>query len=134
MKRRKRRSSWASSFAMGAGRRSLYPSVWRLRPSRQRDTLLSLLAEAEEPGRASRLATIVPDQAAENGRFRHPRRSHEIESTFGYAYQFDASLYARSSALFGGERSGQNRGQGRRTDLNSETGSSTPLRSIPARL
>lgn len=34
--------------------------------------------------------------AAENARFRHPSTEHgRIESTFGYAYQFDASRYAR---------------------------------------
>ena len=37
-----------------------------------------------------------PIMAAENDRFRHPSPDlSKIESTFGYAYQFDASLYAR---------------------------------------
>ncbi|UUL83671.1 tryptophan halogenase family protein [Sphingomonas qomolangmaensis] len=36
-----------------------------------------------------------PIVAAEQNRFRHPAAEHDrIESTFGYAYQFDASLYA----------------------------------------
>ena len=47
-----------------------------------------------EPQRLSDYS--YPIIAAENGRFQFPDSDHsKIESTFGYAYQFDSSLYAR---------------------------------------
>jgi tryptophan halogenase len=48
-------------------------------------------------GDTTRLAEYsFPIMLAEMGRFRHPDTDHSrIESTFGYAYQFDASRYAR---------------------------------------
>jgi len=76
-------------------------------------------------GDASRLDEYsFPIMAAENGRFRHPSPDlSKIESTFGYAYQFDASLYARFLRRYS-EANGVVRTEGKvvGTHLNSETG------------
>jgi tryptophan halogenase len=52
---------------------------------------------ARSLGDTTRLSEYsFPIMLAEQGRFRHPDTDHSrIESTFGYAYQFDASRYAR---------------------------------------
>jgi tryptophan 7-halogenase len=65
-----------------------------------------------------------PIMAAEAARFRHPSPDlSSIESTFGYAYQFDASLYAAFLRKYS-EASGVVRTEGKVVDtvLNSETG------------
>ena len=65
-----------------------------------------------------------PIMAAENGRFRHPSPDlTKIESTFGYAYQFDASLYARFLRRYS-EAKGVVRTEGKilGSNLNPETG------------
>jgi len=65
-----------------------------------------------------------PVMAAENDRFRHPSADiSRIESTFGYAYQFDASLYAKFLRRYS-EARGVKRTEGKviATDLNGETG------------
>lgn len=65
-----------------------------------------------------------PIIAAEAGRFRHPDTDYtRIESTFGYAYQFDASRYARFLRNYA-ESNGVMRTEGKvvETALNSETG------------
>jgi tryptophan halogenase len=65
-----------------------------------------------------------PIMAAENGRFRHPSPDlTKIESTFGYAYQFDASLYARFLRRYS-EANGVVRTEGKivGTNLDPETG------------
>lgn len=76
-------------------------------------------------GDASRLDEYsFPIVAAENGRFRHPSPDlSKIESTFGYAYQFDASLYARFLRRYS-EANGVVRTEGKivTTNLNAETG------------
>jgi tryptophan halogenase len=76
-------------------------------------------------GDASRLDEYsYPIVAAENGRFRHPSPDlTKIESTFGYAYQFDASLYARFLRRYA-EANGVVRTEGKVVDtkLNGENG------------
>lgn len=76
-------------------------------------------------GDASRLDEYsFPIVAAENCRFRHPSPDlSKIESTFGYAYQFDASLYARFLRRYS-EAGGVVRTEGKvvGTALNTETG------------
>ena len=65
-----------------------------------------------------------PIMAAENCRFRHPATDlSKIESTFGYAYQFDASLYARFLRRYA-EANGVVRTEGKivGTNLDGETG------------
>ena len=65
-----------------------------------------------------------PIIAAENCRFRHPSPDlTKIESTFGYAYQFDASLYARFLRRYS-EANGVVRTEGKIVDstLDGETG------------
>jgi tryptophan halogenase len=65
-----------------------------------------------------------PIIAAENCRFRHPSPDlTKIESTFGYAYQFDASLYARFLRRYS-EANGVVRTEGKivESKLDSETG------------
>jgi tryptophan halogenase len=65
-----------------------------------------------------------PIMAAENCRFRHPATDLDaIESTFGYAYQFDASLYARFLRKYS-EAKGVVRVEGKvvETKLDPETG------------
>lgn len=65
-----------------------------------------------------------PIMAAEHGRFRHPAADlDQIESTFGYAYQFDASRYARFLRQYS-EANGVVRVEGKVTEtkLDPETG------------
>ena len=65
-----------------------------------------------------------PIMAAESGRFRHPSNDlARIESTFAYAYQFDASLYARFLRRYS-EAHGVVRTEGKivGTNLHPETG------------
>lgn len=65
-----------------------------------------------------------PIVAAETGRFRHPSPDlAKVESTFGYAYQFDASLYAAFLRKYS-EANGVTRIEGKVVDttLNSESG------------
>jgi tryptophan halogenase len=76
-------------------------------------------------GDASRLDEYsFPIMAAESDRFRHPSTDlAKIESTFGYAYQFDASLYARFLRRYS-EANGVVRTEGKvvASNLNAETG------------
>ena len=65
-----------------------------------------------------------PIVAAESGRFQHPSADlAKIESTFGYAYQFDASLYAKFLRRYS-EAHGVVRTEGKVVDtlLDPETG------------
>ncbi len=65
-----------------------------------------------------------PIVAAKNGRFHHPDPDlAKIESTFGYAYQFDSILYAKFLRDFA-EKRGVKRIDGKvvEVDLNAETG------------
>ncbi|MEO6361251.1 MAG: tryptophan halogenase family protein [Sphingomicrobium sp.] len=76
-------------------------------------------------GDASRLDEYsFPIMAAERNRFRRPSDDlSKVESTFGYAYQFDASLYAKFLRRYS-EGKGVTRTEGKivGTNLNSETG------------
>ena len=76
-------------------------------------------------GEAHRLDDYsYPILAAEMGRFRHPTSDQaKLESTFGYAYQFDATRYAAFLRQFS-ETNGVSRIQGKvvSTQLNSESG------------
>ncbi len=82
-------------------------------------------------GNKSRLDEYsYPIIAAEMGRFRFPDKDHtKIESTFGYAYQFDSSLYARFLRSYG-EDKGVTRIEGKVTDIQTdpENGHITSLR------
>jgi len=71
-----------------------------------------------------------PIIAAQNGKFHHPDPDmSKIESTFGYAYQFDATLYAKFLRSFAEER-GVNRIEGKVVEVlqNPETGHVAKLR------
>ncbi len=76
-------------------------------------------------GDASRLDEYsYPIMAAQSARFRHPSPDlSRIESTFGYAYQFDASLYALFLRRYS-EANGVARIEGKVVDttLNAQTG------------
>ncbi|MFZ3482760.1 tryptophan halogenase family protein [Sphingomonas sp. 3-13AW] len=76
-------------------------------------------------GDQSRLdAHSYPIVAAENGRFRRPSSDlAAVESTFGYAYQFDAGLYAAFLRRYA-EKKGVTRTEGKvvRVDRDGETG------------
>ena len=66
-----------------------------------------------------------PILAAEQGKFRHPGKdTQQIGSNFGYAYQFDSSLYAKFLRGYGESR-GVRRMEGRviETELDQITGS-----------
>lgn len=79
----------------------------------------------KQQGDTSRLDEYsFPIMAAEAGRARHPSPDlSKIESTFGYAYQFDASLYARFLRKFS-EANGVVRNEGKVVDttLDPQTG------------
>lgn len=65
-----------------------------------------------------------PIIAAQNGRFHHPDPDHsKIESTFGYAYQFDSILYSKFLRKFAQDR-GVERIEGRvlKAEQDPETG------------
>lgn len=76
-------------------------------------------------GRANKIDDYsYPVMAAEAGRFHHPTQDlSSIQSTFGYAYQFDSSLYARFLRQFA-EARGIKRIEGRVVDVQqgAETG------------
>ena len=78
-----------------------------------------------EAGLASRIDDYsYPILAAEQGRFQMPKGDiDQIGSNFGYAYQFDSSLYAKFLRRYA-ERNGVHRIEGKVVDtqLNSETG------------
>ncbi len=78
-----------------------------------------------EAGLASRIDDYsYPILAAELGRFQMPKGDiDQIGSNFGYAYQFDSSLYAKFLRRYA-ERNGVHRIEGKVVDtqLNSETG------------
>ena len=78
-----------------------------------------------EAGLASRIDDYsYPILAAEQGRFQMPKGDiDQIGSNFGYAYQFDLSLYAKFLRRYA-ERNGVHRIEGKVVDtqLNSETG------------
>lgn len=70
-----------------------------------------------------------PIVASELGRFRFPDTDHsKIESTFGYAYQFDSSLYAKFLRKHA-EKNGVHRIEGKVVDVqtNGETGFVTTI-------
>jgi len=69
-------------------------------------------------GKAERLGDYsYPVVAAEAGRCRHPSSDiSKIESTFGYAYQFDSSLYAKFLRSYS-ESKGVQRIEGKVTDV-----------------
>lgn len=71
-----------------------------------------------EQGDTTRLDEYsFPVIAAENNRFRHPGSDvRQVESSFGYAYQFDASLYARFLRQYA-EARGVERVEGRVVDV-----------------
>ncbi|WP_421923858.1 tryptophan halogenase family protein [Maricaulis maris] len=79
----------------------------------------------QKAGQARRLSDYsYPIVAAENGRFQIPGQDpNKIGSNFGYAYQFDSSLYARFLRSYG-EDNGVRRLEGRVVDveLDSESG------------
>ncbi|WND03577.1 tryptophan 7-halogenase [Temperatibacter marinus] len=83
-----------------------------------------------QQGLAKRLSDYsYPIVAAENGKCRHPSENiHEIESTFGYAYQFDAGLYAKYLRAYA-EKKGVHRQEGKVKDvaMQPETGFITTL-------
>ena len=78
-----------------------------------------------EAGLASRIDDYsYPILAAEQGRFQMPKGDiDQIGSNFGYAYQFDSSLYAKFLRRYA-EQNGVHRIEGKVVDtqLNSETG------------
>ena len=87
---------------LGAHRRQLHPSVRRLRLAHRGRAVPSLLAA---PARAPGDATPIEDYSlpivasrAEPLRAAVRRSRRRCMSTFGYAFQFDASLYARLPA------------------------------------
>jgi tryptophan 7-halogenase len=66
----------------------------------------------------------LPIVMAQNNKFRQPSADHrQIESTFGYAYQFDSSLYAKFLRRFS-EANGVERREGKvvETNLNPQSG------------
>jgi tryptophan 7-halogenase len=79
----------------------------------------------QQRGDTSRLDEYsFPIMSAESCRFRHPATDlSKIESTFGYAYQFDASLYAKFLRRYS-EANGVVRTEGKilDTQLDGETG------------
>lgn len=86
-------------------------------------------------------AYSYPIAAAQNGRFHYPDPDlNKIESTFGYAYQFDSILYAKFLRKFAEDR-GVTRIEGKVTDVaqDAQTGQVTTLnlesgQTVPAEL
>jgi tryptophan halogenase len=71
-------------------------------------------------GASSLFDYSYPVVAAKEGRFHHPDPDPEkIESTFGYAYQFDSSLYAKFLRKFA-EKHGVTRVEGKVVDVHQD--------------